>query len=46
MEKYEKEYKDYFEQVEEDENLKYKVMEKITEEKEEKLFIERLLMHS
>jgi len=26
MEKYEKEYKDYFEQVEEDENLKYKVM--------------------
>ena len=38
MEKYEKEYKDYFEQVEEDENLKYKVMEKITEEKRRETF--------
>jgi len=46
MEKYEKEYKDYFEQVEEDENLKYKVMERLLKKKEEKLFIERLLMHS
>ena len=38
MEKYEKEYKDYFEQIEEDENLKYKVMEKITEEKRRETF--------
>ena len=38
MEKYEKEYKDYFEQIEEDENLKYKVMEKINHEKKRETF--------
>ena len=38
MEKYEKEYKDYFEQIEEDENLKYKVMEKINNEKKRETF--------